>query len=281
MAHLGSDVAAYVDGQLSETAMREASTHLDGCEPCARAVRQQRLLKSRMSTVASPEPPAGLLASLASLPAAPPPRERWWTRLGRSLPFRAGAVLAGASVAVVVTAYAVGSPEPAVGDDVSPPFNRYAAGFAGPSAVQTGNIIPASTMDELDGEGWPCQPTLAGDLHRVWGSYTDGDEVVALRYSDGRATLDLFEQNGHLDRDGLDGFEPARMGDADVWVRPGVPMLVTWDRAGTVYTIVTDADRDRVERAVTDLPSGPREGDGLRDRVDDGFSRMTAWVDAA
>ena len=28
MAHLGADVAAFVDGQLSEPAMREASAHL-------------------------------------------------------------------------------------------------------------------------------------------------------------------------------------------------------------------------------------------------------------
>ncbi|MCW2769872.1 MAG: hypothetical protein JWR27_1305 [Aeromicrobium sp.] len=281
MAHLGSDVAAFVDGQMSESAMREASTHLDTCEECARAVRQQRLLKSRMSTVGSPEPPAGLLASLTSLPAEPPPRERWWTRLGRALPLRTGAVLAGASVAVVVTAYAVGGPEPAVGDVVVPPFNRYAGNFAGASTAQTGHVIPAAAMDALDGKGWPCHPTLAGDLHRVGGRYSDGEEVVALRYSDGRATLDLFEQNGHLDRDGLDGFEPARMGAADVWVRPGAPMLVTWDRAGTVYTIVTDADRDQVERAVAELPSGPRDKSGLSQRVGDGFSRMAAWVDAA
>lgn len=280
MAHLGADVAAFVDGQLSDAAMREASAHLDSCETCARAVRQQRLLKSRMSTVASPEPPAALLQSLAGLAAEPPPRERWWTRVGRSLPFRAGVVLVSASIAVVVTAYAVGAPEQRIGDEVAPPFNRYAAGFTGPTTVAAGTVITAATMDELDGAGWPCHATLAGDLRRVSGSYTDDDEVVALTYSDGRSRLDLFEQNGILDRDGLDGFEQQRIADSQVWVRPGVPMLVTWDEDGTVFTIVTDVDRRRLEQAVAELPR-PGDGPSVPERVGDGLTRMSAWVDAA
>jgi anti-sigma factor RsiW len=281
MAHLGSDVAAYVDGQLSESAMRAASTHLESCDECERAVRQQRLLKSRMSTVATPEPPAALLASLANLAEAPLPRESWWSRISRSLPLRAVVVLACASVAMVMTAYAVGGPEPAVGDEVTPPFERFVASFVGQGTGSSGTVITAATMAELDGDGWPCHEVLAGDLHRVSGSYTEGDEVVTLRYSDGRATLDLLEQNGRLDRDGLDGFEPARMGGADVWVRHGVPMIVTWDDAGTVYTIVTNADRQRVARAVAELPAGPQGHAGVTDRVGDGLSRMTSWVDAA
>ena len=66
MTHLGADVAAYVDAQLSSTAMRAAYQHLETCETCSKAVRQQRLLKSRMSTVTTPEPAAELLASLSS-----------------------------------------------------------------------------------------------------------------------------------------------------------------------------------------------------------------------
>lgn len=282
MAHLGSDVAAYVDGQLSGPAMREASTHLESCAECEQAVRQQRLLKSRVSTVGSPQPPPALLASLASLAEGPLPRESRWARVARSVPLRTVVALAGASVAMVVTAYAVGGPEPAVGDEVAPAFDRYVASFAAPDAEPSGTVITAATMDELDGDGWPCHEVLAGDLHRVAGSYTEGDEVVTLRYSDGRATLDLFEQNGRLDRDGVEGFTPERMGGADVWVRDGIPLVVTWDdRAGTVYTIVTDADRERVGRAVAELPGSRQDGRGVTDRVGDGLSRMTSWVDAA
>lgn len=279
MAHLGADVAAFVDGQLSDSAMQEASTHLVTCDECEKAVRQQRLLKSRMSTVRAPEPPAALLASLAEMASTPPPRERWWVRLTRAVPFRAGVVIAGASVAVVATAYAIGGVD-RVGDEVAPPYNRYAADFTGGSTVQTGNVITEATMAELDSSGWPCHETLAGDLHRVSGSYTESGEVVALTYTDGRARLNLFEQNGALDRAGLEGFTRTTLGGSDVWVRDGQPLVVTWDGDGTVYTIVTDAERDRVALAVDDLPRMTSDA-GPVDRVGDGLTRMSTWLGAA
>ncbi len=280
MAHLGADVAAFVDGQLSEPATREALTHLQSCDDCAKAVRQQRLLKSRMSTVKAPEPPPGLLASLAGLAAAPPAPDGWWVRVRRSVPFRAGVVLVSASVAVVMTAYAVGGGEQRMGDEVAPPFNRYAADFYGATAVPAGHVIEESTMTELDGSGWPCLTTLAGDMHRVSGAFADHEEVVALSYSNGSAKLNLFEQNGSLDHDSVKDFEQAEMGGSHVWVRDGEPMLVTWDDEGVVYTIVTDADRTRVEQAVSQLPRGTHQ-ETPTERVRDGLDRMTAWLNAA
>ena len=280
MAHLGADVAAFVDGQLSEPATREALTHLQSCDACAKAVRQQRLLKSRMSTVAAPEPPPNLLASLSSLAASPPEPDGWWVRVRRSVPFRAGVVLVSASVAVVMTAYAVGGGGQRVGDEVAPPFNRYAADFYGATAVPAGHVIEDSRLTELDGSGWPCLTTLAGDMHRVFGAFADHEEVVALSYSNGSAKLNLFEQNGSLDRDSVEDFEKVEMAGSDVWVRDGQPMLVTWDDDGVVYTIVTDADRGRVEQAVSELPRSTHE-ETPPERVRDGLDRMTAWLDAA
>jgi anti-sigma factor RsiW len=280
MPHLGADVAAYVDGQLSDAAMRDASTHLASCDACEKAVRQQRLLKSRMSTVATPTPPAALLASLAGLAAEPPAREHWWTRWGRSVPFRAGVVLVSASLAVIAAAYVVGGPRERIGDEVAPPYDRYAATFHGTSVIPVGNAITEAAMVELDDSGWPCHQTLADDLHRVSGTLTNDDEVVSLSYSDGRSSLRLFEQIGVLDPAALDGFEAQEMAGAQVWVRDGDPMIVTWDDDGTVFTIVTDVSRDRIVRAVADLPNGSGERD-LGERVGDGLSRMSAWIGAA
>ncbi len=280
MAHLGADVAAFVDGQLSEPATREALTHLQSCDACAKAVRQQRLLKSRMSTVKAPEPSPGLVASLASLAAQPPEPDSWWVRVRRSMPFRAGIALVSASVAVVMTAYAVGGAEQRMGDEVAPPFNRYAADFFGATAAPAGHVIEDSTLTELDGSGWPCLKTLAGDMHRVSGAFADHQEVVALSYSNGSAKLNLFEQSGSLDHDSVEDFEPAEMGGSHVWVRDGEPMLVTWDDDGVVYTIVTNADRPRVEEAVSQLPRGTHR-ETPTERVRDGLGRMTAWLDAA
>lgn len=280
MAHLGDDVAAFVDGQLSESATRTALSHLADCDDCAKAVRQQRLLKSRMSTVASPAPPAALLASLAGLAASPPPTVRWWSRVSRSLPFRAGIVLVGASVAVIVTAYAMGGGDHRVGDEVSPPFERYAADFFGPTAVEGGNAITEATINKLDGAGWPCRATLAGDLHRTSAAYADNQEIIALSYSNGTSKLNLFEQNGRLNTDGLAGFASTRISGSQVWVRRGMPILITWDDNGTVYTIVTDADDERIADAIADLPTTAYE-DGVAERVGEGLNRMTTWVNAA
>ncbi len=279
MAHLGADVAAYVDAQLSPDAMRAASRHLEECRACDKAVRQQRLLKSRMSTVNAPEPPASLLASLAGLAAQPPRHQTWWERLRRSVPFRAGIVVAGASIAVMVAAYAMGSTDDSsAGDKVAPPFDRYAANFYGATAVQAGTTISDVKLDDLDHNGWPCHDALAGDLARTSGSWAD--DAVALSYSNGTAKLNLFEQTGVLDQDSLRGFEQRELGRSDVWVREGSPMVVTWDHDGVVYTIVTDADHDRVARAVSELPWGEHH-DGPVDRVGDGLNRMAAWMSAA
>jgi hypothetical protein len=145
--------------------------------------------------------------------------------------------------------------------------------------VPAGNVISETTMAELDGAGWPCRATLAGNLRRVSGRFAGSDDVVALTYTDGRSRLHLFEQNGALDHEALEGFTAQRLGDADVWVRPGDPMLLTWDDDGVVYTIVTDVERDRVVRAVADLPRRQHD-EGLMERVGAGLARMS-WGSAA
>jgi hypothetical protein len=70
------------------------------------------------------------------------------------------------------------------------------------------------------------------------------------------------------------------MAGSRVWVRDGDPMIVTWDDDGTVFTIVSDVDRERIEQAVADLPRAPGER-GAHERVGDGLERMTAWIGAA
>ncbi len=83
-----------------------------------------------------------------------------------------------------------------------------------------------------------------------------------------------------LDHSTLQGFESTRIAKSVVWIRPGSPMVVTWDYEGVVYTIVTDADHARVTQAVSELPLGSESHNPV-DRVGDGLNRMTAWLDAA
>ena len=273
MAHLGDDVAAFVDGQLSPGAARAVESHLEDCEQCRQAVRQQRLLKSRMGGVGHPVPPPGLVASLSTLPGSPtaqtPPKHPWWPFLGM------GVVLLGASMAVVAVAYIIGPAGPTA-DEVEPPFDRFSAEFTGSEERPSGSMTVAA-MAELDGYGWPCRARLGGGMERVAGHYSNGQETVALVYSDGVDTLNLYEQSGALDPAAVEEFDRRVLAERHVWVRDGRPRVVTWGADGVVYTVVTELGDDRVGQAIADLPRGPAEPDEV-ERVGDGLRRMTAWI---
>jgi len=97
---------------------------------------------------------------------------------------------------------------------------------------------------------------------------------VTLTYTDGVSTLTLFEQSGSLDRAPRDDFESASIGGAQVWIRPGTPTIATWDESGVVYTVVTNASRERLEQAIVELPQSVQEK-GHVARVGRGLERLT------
>jgi hypothetical protein len=278
VAHLGDDVAAFVDGQLSPDAMRAVESHLEGCATCRQAVAQQRLLKSRMRGAGHLEPPPQLVASLSTLPhssTTEPHHRAWWSRLLGSTSLGVGFVLLGASMAVVAVAYVVG-PADDTADQVSPPFDRFAAEYTTGGPAPSGSLtIPV--MAELDEYGWPCHDRLGGGLARVAGHYQDGQETVALVYSDGYDALSLFEQGGALDPGAVARFDRRMLAKRQVWVREGRPRIVTWAADGIVFTIVTELGDHRLAQALADLPRSAPQPDPV-ERIGDGLNRMTTWV---
>lgn len=67
--HLLPDaVVAFVDGELSPTAHDRAAAHLARCPFCAAEAATQRQARSMMKAASDPAAPAGLLASLMSIP---------------------------------------------------------------------------------------------------------------------------------------------------------------------------------------------------------------------
>ena len=118
MAHLGEDIAAYVDGQLPPEAAGKAEAHFERCERCRRSLEQQRALKARMGGTANPTPPPTLLASLEEVPTLP-------GRTYSLLPSTVGAalVLVGASLVVAAAAYAL-APTARAADPVRPALDR-------------------------------------------------------------------------------------------------------------------------------------------------------------
>jgi hypothetical protein len=273
MAHLGEDVAAYVDGQLGPEATAEADRHLAFCDRCRHAVLQERALKDRMSGRELPVPP-GLVEALGALPAEPPRRLRL-------LPHAFGALLVvlGASIGVMGVAYAV-APSIHEGDPVAPRAESLASianAFRHP-----GEHLDDHELDELDRAGWPSRQRLGYDHYRLDGRLHGGRDVVAQMYVGGtngaRGDVPvLVEQVGSLDVDDLDSFRPHLVADRQLWVREGRPRVLTWDADGMVYAVVTSLPDDRLADLLDDLPA-PAPEPGPVERIGDGLVRLTSWL---
>ncbi|MEZ5115162.1 MAG: zf-HC2 domain-containing protein [Candidatus Nanopelagicales bacterium] len=69
-AHLGPQVAGFVDDELDPVARDRALVHLAGCDDCRAEVSEQRRVKALLAGLADPVPPAGLLDGLADRVAA-------------------------------------------------------------------------------------------------------------------------------------------------------------------------------------------------------------------
>jgi hypothetical protein len=77
VTHLGERITPLVDGQLPADAAERASMHLVSCRPCRDAVEAERLMKSRLATLGSPQPAEDFVRRLLHLagPEGPmPPR---------------------------------------------------------------------------------------------------------------------------------------------------------------------------------------------------------------
>lgn len=230
-----------------------------------------------MSTVSSPSLSPEFLASLSGLPQARISQESLWSRLRRWRSARIGAGILGASITVVVVAYGVGGIHDKVGDSVTPASDRYAADFFGPTTIRATSTLTPAAMTELNNSGWPCHGTLAGDLHRTGAQWVDDGQTISVTYANTTDKLKLFEQNGSLDADGLQGFDRRTIANADVWIREGMPAIVTWDHDGVVYTLVTDAGRQHIAAALRQLPTSAPDG-GPVERIGDGFDKMASWI---
>ncbi len=308
MSHLGPEVAAYVDGQLSAAQGEDARSHLEGCECCRHAVRQQILLKDRMRDTQTPAPPQSMLANLSRLQdrdfcaeahrsdayGARLRRSRLsGSRIGQSPPVRIVVAFLSTAAVLVATAYAVGAPAEERADLVSPPIDDYVAVFWAqarssspeqpatvPSDLTTARTVSQTSLAQLDNSGWPSSARLGPFFHRVDAAVVGPDDALMVTYLDGRHTLKMFEQHGSLELSSLDRFRPAKLDGSLVWVRDGDPTVIAWDADGIVFTLVTDAQVNQLDGAV------PKIGDNVPteshfERIGGGFTQMAAWLGAA
>jgi sigma-E factor negative regulatory protein RseB len=153
------------------------------------------------------------------------------------------------------------------------PVAGTAAGRAWPDSLD------GAAVRRMRARGWDCPDALPGPLPLV-DARRGGHQgqIVHLSYADGLASVSVFQQRGHLDRDRLDGYRLDQVGGRPVWVRPEVPRRVVWASDGTVYTVVADAPERTVDRAVRALreQSHARGADPM-DRLGRGLDRVASW----
>lgn len=135
--------------------------------------------------------------------------------------------------------------------------------------------VGADGLARLRREGWRCPYQLPGPLALV-DARLSSEGILHLSYSDGLATVSVFEQRGRLAGQAPAGYQRQVSHSQTRWVRDGVPRRVMWSSGGTVYTVVADAPRRTVDAVVEALPHGPAD-DGVHVRLGRGLNRLASW----
>ena len=99
--------------------------------------------------------------------------------------------------------------------------------------------------------------------------------MVHLLYSDGLATVSVFQQRGQL----------TAVPEGSQWdaalrahVRPGASDVATWQSGDTVFTVVTDSSGSVLADAVASLPHDAATAQTTLDRIKAGWARILADV---
>lgn len=181
--HLGADACAFADGSLDEARTAWAEAHLDRCEDCAAAVRQQRRQRRLTSSLGDVEVPSSLQDRLLALcegtgaqgaddaserrplrgELAPAP----WAGGAASRTRRATVrVVAVAAVSVLGVGVAAGGSLMAIGATRTTSPERLTALAAVAPTASTAGVAPVSTAPAADDDwpaGWTSPDALPDD----------------------------------------------------------------------------------------------------------------------
>ncbi|HEV2928255.1 MAG TPA: hypothetical protein VGW74_06155, partial [Propionibacteriaceae bacterium] len=99
--------------------------------------------------------------------------------------------------------------------------------------------------------------------------------VLHLIYSDGIATVGVFEQRGRLD-----GPPAGSQWDADLqaYAHHGPSQVATWQSGDLVFTVVTDGPADVLTRAVASLPLDQADPPTTIVRIKEGWVTILAGL---
>jgi hypothetical protein len=145
------------------------------------------------------------------------------------------------------------------------------------TADELGNAVPANRLGDLQKSGWRSAgvPIEGMQLVDVRVQTSSGEQVLHSSYSDGIATLSVFEQRGRLPSSAFPSWQKEKRNGVRVWVSQDVPERVVWSTHGHVYTLVSD-DPAVAESAMNALPHQP-EKRGFLQRLGHGAARVVSW----
>lgn len=245
--HPDEALSAHVDGELDPVTEAWVVEHLAGCPGCRRSA--QDLAEARSLLRGLPEVDAtpvieGFLA-----------RHRRAVRIGAGFVVVAGLVLA-----------AIGATTATEHPRLVPDLAVLTAGHVEQSHGEMAG------MQRQERSSYEAPPGLIGSAvalsrKEVW----DGTDLAAVVYRDGAVDVSVYQQPGRLDWDALPPGEVALVGDGEVWLGPGTPVVAVTQRGDMVVTVVS-ADRPAVLTAVAGMPEWRRGA--TWDRVHDACQRL-------
>ncbi|WP_375430439.1 zf-HC2 domain-containing protein [uncultured Friedmanniella sp.] len=139
----------------------------------------------------------------------------------------------------------------------------------------TDTVLTLSAAPALSRQGWFCADELARlSLVRLRSS-SGTPAALHLVYSDGVATVSVFEQQGRL---ATAPSGSAWDGALGAYVQDGTSSLATWQSDGTVFTVVTDGSAELLASAVSALPHAPLPERTTMKRIRAGWGQILADV---
>lgn len=300
MTHLGTQIAALVDGQLPPAAAERALCHVAGCADCAAEVVAQRAARAALASAGQVPVAGDLTARLLALGANQAtfgcPPERADTPVDR--------MRNGLDALRVRVASHAGTPVPMP----SPRAERVAARACLGAPRRSG--IPAWAVLAVAGVAvtWlfamgeesavvphrhPAQAlgllaaaeALAGDGvvdldEATMAAVPDGYEVVAVQHRPEGVEVDLdgpygavvvTQQAGRLDPAAVAGAPVMQAGGHDVHVLSQAPWHMVWQSGDTVVSVVSGGPSPAVEAVATAYPSAPFD-DGVDAQISRGWA---------
>ena len=167
--------------------------------------------------------------------------------------------------------------------DIAPAESRYVGVTPRTTAWTAGPAPSVSRLSHADlaamrADGWRCPSELGDDLMLYEVARHGG--AIQMSYSDGVATVSVFEQYGRLDPHTLDGFDKTEHGGWVVYTSLGPPSQFVWATDdGRVITVVADGSLEGVDSVLEEYPPGEvGTSSGLVHRIGRGAKKLVSWL---